>query len=258
MKAVILAGGLGTRLSEETHSKPKPMVEIGGMPILWHIMKIFDFYGINEFIICCGYKGFYIKDYFNNYHLRNADVTFDLTSNSSSIIRNSKENWSVTCVDTGDDTLTGGRLKRVKEFLSPNEPFLFTYGDGVGDINVNNLINFHKSHGKLATVTAVTPPGRFGIMKINENNEVSQFNEKPESGNAWINGGFFVLDPSVIDFISGDDIPWEEEPLQKITQNNQLSAFKHRGFWQPMDTIAEKKYLEELYTSNRAPWKIWE
>ncbi|HCK04006.1 MAG TPA: glucose-1-phosphate cytidylyltransferase, partial [Methylophilaceae bacterium] len=169
MKAVILAGGLGTRLSEETHSRPKPMVEIGGMPILWHIMKILDFYGINEFIICCGYKGFYIKDYFNNYHLRNTDVTFDLANNSSEIIRNSKENWSVTCVDTGDDTLTGGRLKRVKEFLSPNEPFLFTYGDGVGDINVNNLINFHKSHGKLATVTAVTPPGRFGIMKINDN-----------------------------------------------------------------------------------------
>ena len=231
MKAVILAGGLGTRLSEETHSKPKPMVEIGGMPILWHIMKIFDFYGINEFIICCGYKGFYIKDYFNNYHLRNTDVTFDLTSNSSSIIRNTKENWSVTCVDTGDDTLTGGRLKRVKEFLSPNEPFLFTYGDGVGDINVNNLLNFHKSHGKLATVTAVTPPGRFGIMKINENNEVSQFNEKPESGNAWINGGFFVLDPSVIDFISGDHIPWEEEPLQKITQNNFQKNVNFKPFY---------------------------
>jgi glucose-1-phosphate cytidylyltransferase len=257
MKAVILAGGLGTRLSEETHSRPKPMVEIGGMPILWHIMKIFDFYGINEFIICCGYKGFYIKDYFNNYHLRNTDVTFNLDSNSTQIIRNSKENWSVTCVDTGDNTLTGGRLKRVKEFLAPDESFLFTYGDGVGNVNISELIAFHKAHGKLATVTAVNPPGRFGMLKIGEHDGVEQFNEKPDGGNTWINGGFFVLEPSVIDFISDEKVAWEGEPLQQITKKGQLSAYKHNGFWQPMDTIAEKKYLEELYVSNNAPWKIW-
>jgi len=257
MKAVILAGGLGTRLSEETHSRPKPMVEIGGMPILWHIMKIFNFYGINEFIICCGYKGFFIKEYFNNYHLRNTDVTFDLGNNSTSVLRNTKENWSVTCIDTGDNTLTGGRLRRVKEFLEPNESFLFTYGDGVGNIDIDSLVKFHKSHKKMATVTAVNPPGRFGILNINENDAVSQFNEKPDIGNSWINGGFFVLEPSVIDYISGDDVSWEAEPLQNITKKNELSAYKHHGFWQPMDTIAEKKYLEELYSSNSAPWKVW-
>lgn len=258
MKAVILAGGLGTRLSEETHSRPKPMVEIGGKPILWHIMKIFDSYGINEFIVCCGYKGFFIKEYFKNYHLRNTDVTFDLKNNSSKILTTTQENWAVTCVDTGENTLTGGRLKRIKDFLDPEESFLFTYGDGVGDINIKNLLEFHKSHGKLATVTAVNPPGRFGILKISENNNVSQFNEKPDIGNAWINGGFFVLQPSVIDYISGDKISWEEEPLQQITRDNQLSAYKHEGFWQPMDTIAEKKYLEKLYVSNKAPWRMWD
>ena len=258
MKAVILAGGLGTRLSEETHSRPKPMVEIGGKPILWHIMKIFESYGVNEFIVCCGYKGFFIKEYFDNYHLRNTDVTFNLRENSSSILRNTKENWLVTCVDTGDDTLTGGRLKKIKEFLDPNEPFLFTYGDGVGNINIKSLLKFHKSHGKLATVTAVNPPGRFGILKINDSDDVTHFNEKPDIGNAWINGGFFVLEPSVIDYISGDNISWEEEPLQQITKDNQLTAYKHTGFWQPMDTIAEKKYLEKLYTSNEAPWKTWD
>ena len=257
MKAVILAGGLGTRLSEETHSRPKPMVEIGGMPILWHIMKIFDFYGINEFIICCGYKGFFIKEYFNNYHLRNTDVTFDLENNSTSVLRNTKENWSVTCVDTGDNTLTGGRLKQIKDFLEPDESFLFTYGDGVGNIDINSLVNFHKSHKKMATVTAVNPPGRFGILNIDEDDAVSQFNEKPDIGNSWINGGFFVLEPSVIDYISGNDVSWEAEPLQNITKKNELYAYKHHGFWQPMDTIAEKKYLEELYASNSAPWKVW-
>ena len=257
MKAVILAGGLGTRLSEETHSRPKPMVEIGGMPILWHIMKIFDFYGINEFIICCGYKGFFIKEYFNNYHLRNTDVTFDLENNSTSVLRNTKENWSVTCVDTGDNTLTGGRLKQIKDFLEPDESFLFTYGDGVGNIDINSLVNFHKSHKKMATVTAVNPPGRFGILNIDEDDAVSQFNEKPDIGNSWINGGFFVLEPSVIDYISGNDVSWEAEPLQNITKKNELYAYKHQGFWQPMDTIAEKKYLEELYASNSAPWKVW-
>ena len=258
MKAVILAGGLGTRLSEETHSRPKPMVEIGGKPILWHIMKIFEFYGINEFIICCGYKGYFIKDYFNNYHVRETDVTFDFKNNSTDIIRGSKENWSVTCVDTGNETLTAGRLRKVQGFLDPDEPFLFTYGDGVGDVNISKLVEFHKSHGKLATVTAVNPPGRFGILNINEDQKVSKFNEKPHIGNAWINGGFFVLEPSVIDFIAEDDIPWEGAPLQKITEQNELFAYKHHGFWQPMDTISEKKYLEELHLTNSAPWKIWE
>ena len=201
MKAVILAGGLGTRLSEETHSRPKPMVEIGGMPILWHIMKIFESHGINEFIVCCGYKGYFIKEYFKNYHLRNTDVTFNLGDNKTQILRNTKENWQVTCVDTGNDTLTGGRLKRVKEFLNPDESFLFTYGDGVGDIDISSLIMFHKNQKKLATVTAVNPPGRFGILNIDDQDKVEQFNEKPDIGNSWINGGFFVLEPSVINYI---------------------------------------------------------
>ena len=256
MKAVILAGGLGTRLSEETHSRPKPMVEIGGKPILWHIMKIFSFYGINEFIICCGYKGYFIKEYFDNYHLRNTDVTFDLVKNSSNVIRSPEEKWTVTCVDTGDKTLTGGRLKRVSKYLD-DEPFLFTYGDGVGDINIEELIQFHATQKKLATVTAVNPPGRFGVLKIDKNDSVSQFNEKPDIGETWINGGFFVLDPSVIDFIANDETSWEKEPLQEITKKGQLSAYKHNGFWQPMDTIAEKKHLEDLYISGNAPWKIW-
>lgn len=257
MKAVILAGGLGTRLSEETHSRPKPMVEIGGKPILWHIMKIFDHYGINEFIICCGYKGGFIKEYFNNYHLRNTDITFDLLDNSSTVIRNTEENWKVTCVDTGDDSLTGRRLERVKEFLEPNDPFFFTYGDGVGDIDLKSLLKFHNSHGKPATVTAVNPPGRFGILNIANDNSVAKFNEKPDIGNSWINGGFFVLEPSVIDFVGSKNVAWEAEPLQNITKNNALYAYKHHGFWQPMDTIAEKKLLEELYLSNKAPWKVW-
>jgi len=258
MKAVILAGGLGTRLSEETHSRPKPMVEIGGMPILWHIMKIFDSHGINEFIICCGYKGYFIKEYFKNYHLRNTDVTFNLGDNKTQILRNTKENWQVTCVDTGNDTLTGGRLKRVKEFLNPDESFLFTYGDGVGDIDISSLIMFHKNHKKLATVTAVNPPGRFGILNIDNQDKVEQFNEKPDIGNSWINGGFFVLEPSVINYIPEYNAAWEAEPLQAITKDNQLMAYKHHGFWQPMDTISEKKFLNELYLSDSAPWKKWE
>ena len=258
MKAVILAGGLGTRLSEETHSRPKPMVEIGGMPILWHIMKIFESHGINEFIICCGYKGYFIKEYFENYHFRNTDVTFNLGDNKTKILRNTKENWQVTCVDTGNDTLTGGRLKRVKEFLNPDESFLFTYGDGVGDIDISSLIMFHKNHKKLATVTAVNPPGRFGILNIDDQDKVEQFNEKPDIGNSWINGGFFVLEPSAINYIPEYNVAWEAEPLQAITKDNQLMAYKHHGFWQPMDTISEKKFLNELYLSDSAPWKIWE
>ena len=257
MKVVILAGGLGTRLSEETRERPKPMVEIGGRPILWHIMKIFSSYGLNDFIICCGYKSIYIKEYFNNYSLRNADVEFDLAANTSIIKKTAAENWRVTCVDTGVSTLTGGRLKRVKDYLDPDEPFLFTYGDGVGDIDIEKLIALHQKNNKLATVTAVSPPGRFGVLTT-EGELVKQFNEKPENGLTWINGGFFVLEPAVIDYIDGDLISWEEEPIKKITKEGQLAVYKHPGFWQPMDTLAEKKLLNDLYNDNKAPWKSWE
>lgn len=257
MKAVILAGGLGTRLAEETNLKPKPMVEIGGKPILWHIMKNMSFYGINDFIICCGYKGYHIKEYFKNYYLSNSDMTFNIEKNSMEIHRGAEETWNVTCVDTGAATLTGGRLKRVKEFLDPKEPFLFTYGDGLGDVKIDSLVKFHGSHGKLATVTAVNPPGRFGMLDINDAEEVVNFNEKPQHGTTWINGGFFILNPRVIDYIEHDQISWEEEPIRTITNKNELAAFRHSGFWQPMDTLAEKKYLEGLYDSDSAPWKIW-
>jgi glucose-1-phosphate cytidylyltransferase len=257
MKAVILAGGLGTRLSEETTVKPKPMVEIGGKPILWHLMKILSSYGINDFIICCGYKGYYIKEYFQNYCLRYSDIKFNIKNYSSEILKYSPEQWNVTCVDTGETTLTGGRLKRVREYLDPNESFLFTYGDGLGNVNIKSLIKFHASHNKLATVTAVKPPGRFGILSINENQDVTEFNEKPEYQNTWINGGFFILNPSAIDYIENDDTSWEEQPLREITKQNELAAFKHEGFWQPMDTLAEKRYLEKLYESDKAPWMIW-
>jgi glucose-1-phosphate cytidylyltransferase len=256
MKVVILAGGLGTRLSEETHDRPKPMVEIGGKPVLWHIMKIFSSYGMNEFIICCGYKGIQIKEYFKNYAMRNADVEFNLEENSFTIKKHSSENWKVTCVDTGETTLTGGRLKRVRSYLNKDEPFLFTYGDGVGDINVNALIELHKKNKKLATVTAVNPPGRFGVLSI-ENDSVIKFSEKPSEGNTWINGGYFVLEPQTIDYIDGDMISWEEEPIKKITSENQLAVYKHHGFWQPMDTLQEKKMLNDLYEANKAPWKSW-
>ena len=257
MKVVILAGGLGTRLSEETHDRPKPMVEIGGKPILWHIMKIFSSYGLNDFIICCGYKGIYIKEYFQNYSLRNADVEFDLAANTSTIKKSAAENWKVTCVDTGDSTLTGGRLKRVKDHLDPDEPFLFTYGDGVGDIDIEKLIALHQKNNKLATVTAVSPPGRFGVLAT-EGESVKQFNEKPENGLTWLNGGFFVLEPAVLDYIDGDLISWEEEPIKNITKEDQLAVYKHPGFWQPMDTLAEKRLLNDLYNDNKAPWKSWE
>ena len=257
MKAVILAGGLGTRLSEETHIRPKPMVEIGGKPILWHIMKIFDHYGINEFIICCGYKGGFIKEYFNNYHLRNTDIKFDLSDNSSTVIRNTEENWKVTCVDTGDDSLTGTRLKRVKEFLDPNDPFFLTYGDGVGDIDITSLIQFHKNHGKLATLTATRPPARYGLLKFGLNDSVKEFMEKPEDDNSWVNGGYFVLNPSVIDRIANDHTSWENDPLNSLANDGQLKAFKHYGYWQPMDTLREKIMLNELWDSGEAPWKVW-
>ena len=256
MKAVILAGGLGTRLAEETNERPKPMVEIGGKPIIWHIMKIFSSYGINEFIVCCGYKGYYIKEYFNNFFLRNADVEFDLKSNNTRVTKDNREDWKVTCVDTGEETLTGGRLKRVKEYLDPNETFMFTYGDGLSDVNIDELIKFHRKNEKMATVTAVRPPQRFGVLQISKNNDVSRFAEKPTDDQTWINGGYFVLEPEVIDFIDGDLVSWEKEPVERICSKGELKAFKHTGFWQPMDTLSEKNYLESLYLTN-PPWKKW-
>ncbi|MDB4135737.1 glucose-1-phosphate cytidylyltransferase [Gammaproteobacteria bacterium] len=257
MKAIILAGGLGTRLSEETYDKPKPMVEIGGKPILWHIMKIYASHGITDFIICCGYKGYYIKEYFYNYALHNANIEFKLSDNDFKLTNNNAENWSVNCVDTGQETQTGGRLKRVKEYLTPGESFLFTYGDGVGDIDIQKVIESHKLSQKMATVTAVNPPGRFGALNINDDGSVKDFDEKPNKGNTWINGGFFVLETDVFNYIEGDSMPWEDVPLKKITNENQLNSYKHYGFWQPMDTIREKSILEEMYKSGAAPWVKW-
>ncbi|WOD39154.1 glucose-1-phosphate cytidylyltransferase [Nodosilinea sp. E11] len=257
MKAVILAGGLGTRLSEETSIKPKPMVEVGGYPILWHIMKIYSAHGINDFIVCCGYKGYVIKEYFANYFLHMSDVTFDLRYNQMNVHTGNAEPWKVTLVDTGASTMTAGRLKRVREHIGP-ETFCLTYGDGVSDINVTKLIEFHQNQGGMATLTAVQPPGRFGAIALHEGQtKIESFQEKPEGDGAWINGGYFVLEPQVIDFIDGDDTVWEEEPLSKLAQMGQLSAFKHAGFWQPMDTLRDKNKLEELWTSNQAPWKVW-
>lgn len=256
MKAVILAGGLGTRLSEETVSKPKPMVEIGGKPILWHIMKIYSYYGIDDFIICCGYKGYVIKEYFQNYFLHQSDVTFNMKENKMIVHKKRAEHWTITLVDTGDESMTGGRLKRVAPYLKNEESFCFTYGDGVADINIKSLIDFHKSHGKEATLTATYPPGRFGALEI-FNNEVKKFQEKPRGDGALINGGFFVLSPKVIERIEGDQTIWEQEPLKGLAQDNQLMAFRHEGFWQPMDTLRDKIYLEELLETNAAPWKIW-
>jgi len=255
MKAVILAGGLGTRLSEETHSRPKPMVEIGGKPILWHIMKSYSAYGINEFIICCGYKGYMIKEYFNNYFLHNSDVSFSLTDNSFHIIEQRAEPWKVTLVDTGELTMTGGRLKRVQKYLD-DEPFCFTYGDGLIDMNIKELIDFHQKNNTLATVTAVYPPGRFGALAIKDN-KVSSFQEKPQGDGAMINGGYFVLSPKVIELIDGDETVWEEKPLKTLTKQAQLSAFQHEGFWRPMDTLRDKVYLEDLWNQGKAFWKSW-
>lgn len=255
MKAVILAGGYGTRISEETSQKPKPMIEIGGKPILWHILKIYSYYGINEFIICCGYKGYLIKEYFANYFLHNSDVTFDMKDNSMQIHTKNAEPWKVTLVDTGEKTLTGGRLKRVSEFIN-NESFCFTYGDGVADINIGKLIEFHKERGRKATLTAVKPPGRFGSIEF-ERGKVLSFQEKPRGDGNMINGGFFVLEPSVIDLISGDSCTWEDQPLKTLAKTNELSAFLHNGFWQPMDMLKDKKFLEKLWESDNAPWKCW-
>ncbi len=256
MKAVILAGGLGTRISEETSSKPKPLIDIGGMPILWHIMKIYSSYGINDFVICCGYKGYMIKEYFANYSLHMSDVTFDMKNSSMEVHHKSVEPWKVTLVDTGLNTLTGGRLGRVKKYVD-DDTFCFTYGDGVADINISDLIKFHKGERKTATITAVQPPGRFGTLEI-ENDDVLKFKEKPAGDGNWINGGFFVLEPNVFDYIKGDSTTWEREPLEKLSHERSLSAYKHKGFWHAVDTLRDKNYLEELWTSGKADWKTWE
>ena len=256
MKAVILAGGLGTRLSEETSIRPKPMVEIGGMPILWHIMKTYSAHGINDFIICCGYKGYVIKEYFANYFLHRSDVTFDMRFNQMNVHQGNAEPWRVTLIDTGESTMTGGRLKRVGEHI--NETFCFTYGDGVSNVNITELVAFHKSQDTLATLTATQPPGRFGAICLGqEQTKITSFQEKPEGDGAWINGGYFVLEPQVIDFIADDATVWEQEPLKKLAHLEQLSAYKHHGFWQPMDTLRDKRYLEGLWQKQQAPWKVW-
>lgn len=257
MKAVILAGGLGTRLSEETTTRPKPMVEIGGKPILWHILKMYSNHGVNEFIICCGYKGYVIKEYFANYFLHMSDVTFDMSTNEMVVHEKRAEPWRITLVDTGDNSMTGGRLRRVANYIDKEDSFCFTYGDGVSDIDISASIRFHKSHGKAATLTATFPPGRFGALDIRERT-VKQFMEKPKGDGAKINGGFFVLSPSVLNYLDGDDTVWEQEPLQTMAQQGELMAYEHEGFWQPMDTLRDKIYLEELWEAGVAPWKSWE
>ena len=255
MKLVILAGGLGTRISEETISRPKPMVEIGGKPIIWHIMKMYSYYGINDFIICCGYKGYFIKEYFLNYALHTSDVTFNLKEKTQEIHSSNTEPWKITLVETGEKTMTGGRLKRVKEYLN-DDTFCFTYGDGLSDVNISELISFHNKHGKLATITAVQPPARFGVIKT-KYDKVTGFSEKLQSNEELINGGFFVLSPKVINLINDDDTIWEEDTLKKLVEKEELKAFKHLGFWQPMDTLREKNLLESLWNANNAPWKKW-
>jgi glucose-1-phosphate cytidylyltransferase len=256
MKAVILAGGLGTRISEETHLRPKPMIEIGGRPILWHVMKIYSSHGINDFIICCGYKGYLIKEYFANYFLHMSDVTFDIPANTVHVHEHKAEPWRVTLVDTGDSTQTGGRLKRVSSYLSEDEAFCFTYGDGVSDVNITELIDFHKSGQCLATVTAVQPPGRYGALEL-IGNKVEGFLEKPKGDGGYINGGFFVLSPKVLDYIEGDTTPWEQAPLANLAKEGELQSYRHDGFWQPMDTLREKNILESLWDQKSAPWKTW-
>ena len=256
MKVVILAGGLGTRISEETVIKPKPMIEIGGKPILWHIMKIYSHYGYHDFIICVGFKGYMIKEYFSNYFLHMSDVTFDMQNNKMEIHEQYAEPWKVTLVDTGIETMTGGRLKRVTPYIG-NEAFLMTYGDGVSDVNITKLVENHKSCGKLATVTATQPSGRFGALNIGTTNMVDSFQEKPAGDGSWINGGFFVLQPQVVDLIKGDTTIFEKEPMERLAQDGQMAAYKHRGFWQPMDTLRDKNHMESLWQSGAAPWKVW-
>lgn len=255
MKAVILAGGLGTRLSEETTARPKPMVEIGGRPILWHIMKSYSAHGINDFIICCGYRGYIIKEYFANYYLHLSDVTFDIGRNAMEVHQNNAEPWRVTLVDTGEDTMTGGRLKRVRSYLDDDD-FCMTYGDGVGSVDIGRLVRHHQEQGTLATMTVVQPPGRFGAVDI-EQHRITRFHEKPHGDGGWINGGFFVLSPRVLAFVEGDDTVWEKAPLERLAAEAQLSAYVHDGFWHPMDTLRDKLYLEGLWQSGRAPWKLW-
>ncbi len=257
MKAVILAGGLGTRLSEETATRPKPMVEIGGKPILWHILKMYSHHGINEFVICCGYKGYIIKEYFANYFLHTSDVTFDMAHNKMEVHHKRAEPWKVTLVDTGDESMTGGRLRRVAKYVENEEAFCFTYGDGVGDIDISKSIDFHRAHGKAATLTAVLPPGRFGALDIHDH-QVRSFREKPKGDGAMINGGFFVLSPRVLAELKDDSSVWEQEPLMNLAERGELMAFQHPGFWQPMDTLRDKHHLEELWQSGRAPWKKWD
>jgi glucose-1-phosphate cytidylyltransferase len=257
MKAVILAGGFGTRISEESGIKPKPMIEIGHKPILWHIMKIYGAHGVNDFVICCGYRGYLIKEYFASYFLHRSDVTFDLRENQMHVHQNHVEPWRVTLVDTGDNAMTGGRIRRIKDYLD-GETFCLTYGDGVSDVNVREIVEFHRAHAKLATLTAVQPPGRFGAFTLDkEQSTVSSFREKPNGDGAWVNGGFFVLEPRVLDYIGGDDTVWEREPMEQLALDGQLAAFKHSGFWQPMDTLRDKMYLEELWAKGQAPWKVW-
>jgi glucose-1-phosphate cytidylyltransferase len=257
MKAIILAGGFGTRISEETDLKPKPMVEIGGKPILWHIMKTYSAHGVNDFVICCGYKGYIIKEYFADYFLHQSDVTFSIKDNKMQVHQNNTESWTVTLVDTGENTMTGGRLKRVKDYVKNEEAFCFTYGDGVGNIDITKLIQFHQAHGKQATLTATRPPVRYGILNFGVEDSVIRFQEKPQSDGNWINGGYFVLSPQVIDRITDDTTIWEGDPLSGLAKDGQLSGFKHEGFWQPMDTLREKIYLNEQWNAGKAPWKVW-
>jgi glucose-1-phosphate cytidylyltransferase len=257
MKTVILAGGFGTRISEESAVRPKPMVEIGGKPILWHIMNIFSAHGINDFIICCGYKAHMIKEYFANYFLLRSDVTFDIKNNKMQVHQNHAEPWKVTLVDTGEKTMTGGRIRRIRKYLD-DETFCLTYGDGVSDINITELIEFHKSQNTLATLTAVQPPGRFGAFELSEDRpRITHFREKPKGDGAWVNGGFFVLEPGIMDYIEGDSTVWEQEPLVNLARDEKLSAYKHYGFWQPMDTLRDKMYLEEKWACDNPPWKVW-
>jgi glucose-1-phosphate cytidylyltransferase len=257
MKAVILAGGLGTRISEETHLKPKPMVEIGGKPVLWHIMKLYSAHGVNEFVICCGYRGYVIKEYFANYFLHMSDVTFDMADNRMEVHQRKAEPWRVTLVDTGEDTLTGGRLKRVADYIKDEDAFCFTYGDGLSDVDIRASIEFHRTHGRLATVTAVLPPGRYGALELS-GSLVKSFTEKPRGDGGFINGGFFVLSPKCLDLIDGDRCGWESTPLTRLAAMGEMMAFEHRGFWQPMDTLRDKNMLEDLWISGKAPWKLWQ
>lgn len=257
MKAVILAGGLGTRISEETHLKPKPMVEIGGRPILWHILKIYSHYSINDFVICCGYKGYVIKEYFANYFLHMSDVIFDMGDNSMQVLQQSAEPWRVTLIDTGEKTMTGGRLGRVAPYIKDEEAFCFTYGDGVSNVNINELLAFHKSQKVKATITATFPPGRFGALEM-KGKKVHSFKEKPKDVGGMINGGFFVLSPAVLDLIDGDDCIWERAPMETLAERGELAAYQHHGFWQPMDTLRDKTQLEALWQADKAPWKVWE